>query len=251
MNAVERYRMRRYKRLLQRLDEDGDWITVNGTHIHISDEGIPDKGNPKVVAALKDKMSGKPKVSGGSISGINEGLKAFADEHNIAVDPTVRTMYEEAVLVNPNFSKGGNYATNCGSCAIAYAARRAGLDVEAIPVSDEGLSSDDLETCFDGFEFKQVVGFSIAQIKRSIANEFASCPDGAMGIIYCQSLNTGLGHLFNCETQGGKLYFIDSQNPQRNLDAILEGMDLRYFYYERIDCLGINPEITNYVRNRK
>lgn len=57
---VEEYRLRRYKRLLQRLDgkyknQKGKWITTENNHkVHLNEEGEPDKGNPHVIEAMTD-----------------------------------------------------------------------------------------------------------------------------------------------------------------------------------------------------
>lgn len=41
-------------------DDDGQWITTeNGHHIHLNEEGVPDKGNPHVLAAMSS--SGRKK----------------------------------------------------------------------------------------------------------------------------------------------------------------------------------------------
>ena len=42
MNVVEKYRLRRDKRMRKRLDDD--WITVNGTHVMVDDKGEVTKG---------------------------------------------------------------------------------------------------------------------------------------------------------------------------------------------------------------
>lgn len=69
MNKTDAYRNRRYKRLLARMDDadghfddEGHWVTTHETkrHIHINENGVPDKGNPYIIA----KMTGtKPKLS--------------------------------------------------------------------------------------------------------------------------------------------------------------------------------------------
>lgn len=57
INELNRIRGGLIDRALQktrRLDDDGRWITTeNGHHVHISEEGTPDKGNPHVIAAMK------------------------------------------------------------------------------------------------------------------------------------------------------------------------------------------------------
>lgn len=70
MNKVRAFQGRRYKRLLARMDEadghfdaEGHWVTTHETkrRIHINENGVPDKGNPYIIA----KMTGtKPKLSG-------------------------------------------------------------------------------------------------------------------------------------------------------------------------------------------
>jgi len=58
LNTVERFRHRRAMRLDARgirLDkDDGRWITTeNGHHVHLNEEGKPDKGNRSVINAMK------------------------------------------------------------------------------------------------------------------------------------------------------------------------------------------------------
>ena len=54
-DAVEEYRIRRKKRLDARAeDEEGRWVTTeNDNRVHINEEGVPDKGNPYVLAAMR------------------------------------------------------------------------------------------------------------------------------------------------------------------------------------------------------
>ena len=64
MDAIERYRLRREKRL-SRMDEEGRWVTTENDHkVHINDEGVPDKGNPHVLAAMnKGRVAKAPKTT--------------------------------------------------------------------------------------------------------------------------------------------------------------------------------------------
>ena len=62
--TIKEFRKRRYERLLNRLDAEdkGSWITTeNGHKVHLNEEGVPDKGNPKIVEVMN---GGVP--SGGS-----------------------------------------------------------------------------------------------------------------------------------------------------------------------------------------
>ena len=52
-DAIKRYRQRRAKRL-SRMDEEGRWVTTENDHkVHINEEGVPDKGNPHVLATMR------------------------------------------------------------------------------------------------------------------------------------------------------------------------------------------------------
>lgn len=70
---IERFKLRRMRRILNRMDagdDEGRWVTTeNNHHIHINESGVPDKGNPYVVAAMTGK---KPRV------GLNDKQKKIA-----------------------------------------------------------------------------------------------------------------------------------------------------------------------------
>ena len=53
--AIEAYRRRRQNRLdAKAQQEEGRWVTTENDHkVHINEEGIPDKGNPHVLAAMR------------------------------------------------------------------------------------------------------------------------------------------------------------------------------------------------------
>ena len=60
LSAIERFKRRRAMRLdargirLDRNKDDGRWITTkNGRHVHLNEQGVPDKGNRHVVNAMK------------------------------------------------------------------------------------------------------------------------------------------------------------------------------------------------------
>lgn len=55
LDSVEAYRRRRSERLSSRMDdgEEGRWVTTENNHkVHISEEGVPDKGNKHVLAEM-------------------------------------------------------------------------------------------------------------------------------------------------------------------------------------------------------
>lgn len=54
-DAVEAYKARRQKRLDAKSDdEEGRWVTTeNDNRVHLNEEGVPDKGNPYVLAVMR------------------------------------------------------------------------------------------------------------------------------------------------------------------------------------------------------
>lgn len=71
-DKVYRFKIRRMERLLRRMDaadggedeDEGRWITTeNGHHVHLNEEGEPDKGNPHVIEKMTDE-SGSEESSG-------------------------------------------------------------------------------------------------------------------------------------------------------------------------------------------
>jgi len=58
-DSVDMFRMRRSGRIAFRTDDEGRWITTeNGHHVHLNEEGEPDKGNQHVLSAMNG-VSGK------------------------------------------------------------------------------------------------------------------------------------------------------------------------------------------------
>lgn len=53
-NTIDKYKKRRDERIKARMDaDDGRWVTTEKKHkVHISGEGVPDKGNPNVLRVM-------------------------------------------------------------------------------------------------------------------------------------------------------------------------------------------------------
>lgn len=84
MSKVKEYRKRRYARLMARADaaddDKGRWITTeNGHKVHLNEEGVPDKGNPHVIAAMNGESSGGKNGSSSSNAGSNLGRQMTYD----------------------------------------------------------------------------------------------------------------------------------------------------------------------------
>ena len=64
-------------------DDEGRWVTTeNGHHVHLNEEGNPDKGNPHVLAAAKGE-SKSPKTKPKNI-GTKEDVQQLLDYHGIS-----------------------------------------------------------------------------------------------------------------------------------------------------------------------
>ena len=95
-DAVSEYRKRRKKRKdcaavkrfkdrqLKRMDDDGRWVTTeNDHHIHINEEGVPDKGNPHVLKAMTSGTKTREQIVRGRVqktkSRVDSALKSYRD----------------------------------------------------------------------------------------------------------------------------------------------------------------------------
>ena len=64
-------------------DDDGQWIpTENGHHVHLNSEGVPDKGNSHVLAAMSGK-GGSGSTSPTKFPSSNEERIAFLASRGI------------------------------------------------------------------------------------------------------------------------------------------------------------------------
>lgn len=107
---IEEYRKRREKRLnarKNRMDADeGRWVTTEHDHkIHLSEEGVPDKGNPHVIAAMKKGRGSKaPKTvikHDGTVVG-----NLMSDFKNPHVEQAERDFIRDAM---PKWIEAGRY----------------------------------------------------------------------------------------------------------------------------------------------
>ena len=148
--------------------------------------------------------------------------KAFSQTIQDAIGPkgSPMSMKQANVGTNPDYSKSFAYKINCQRCALAYALRRQGYDVVALP----GKAYDPLANGASksgnffhamanpkGGTFKNLVRFTTAGDHVSdIKNEMSKWGDGAIALISFARPG-GAGHVFIAEQNHGKTIFVDPQ----------------------------------------
>ena len=84
MNKVKEYHRRRLQRMQKRFDankDKGRWVTTEEGHkVHLNEEGVPDKGNPKVIDRMTNGGASIQNSEKSSISESSSSAKRFNDE---------------------------------------------------------------------------------------------------------------------------------------------------------------------------
>lgn len=146
------------------------------------------------------------------------------------------TMEEDCAATNPTYAKNPKssaYNMNCTNCVMTYALRRAGYDVEALPLAD-GRSLNEMNKIFDGCinkDRRELISFSerdtLPGFRSKVVEackKLAKSSDSAVGFI---SVEDGFsGHVFSWEKRGNNITFLD---PQVNkMDSATINMYFRY-----------------------
>lgn len=173
----------------------------------------------------------------GKIKSISD-LKRIVGEHSIVND---------AMNVNPDFSKGGEYAANCGYCVVAYELRRRGYDVIANPSS--GVKGREIISMFDKFEPLHSTEKTKEAIINDIISNVKSWGDNARGTVWVQ-LGHGAGHYFSIEYNGEDVLFIDPQNYTYDAIHWFDDADLNNIIFGRLDNLELTKYVVNAVANK-
>jgi len=169
-------------------------------------------------------------------------FKRIDGEHSIKQD---------LMAINPS-----NNRQNCGNCAVAYAMRRQGFDVEA-KVDEEGLSFEALEDMFDGVipQYPEILTppDEIHDVIQKIEQNILSWGDGANGAIRGQWQGvpaSEAGHLFSVEVSGGKVMYVDGQSNDGDVKKYLEVMEPLSIVYGRLDNVKPNANVKRAVKIR-
>ena len=139
-------------------------------------------------------------------------FRTIKGKHDIVQDIGTRKM----PTCNPNFSKGGDFANNCGYCCTAFEMRRRGCDVIANP-QNTMLVTDWLRL-FENTETLDLKSRRLDALLNELNVKLSSMEDGARGSLFVRWKGRQVGHFFSWEVKDGKVLFIDAQNG--NMDAV-------------------------------
>ena len=215
---VELYRFRRYLRLLARLDaeDEGQWITMNGSHVHINENGDIDVGNDHLVFEIEMKSRGR----GGAPS---PETRLFADRHGLKTDEQVQSIGVCIDRVNP---KG--FTQNCTHCAACYELNRRGIKCTAKNIANASPSY--VASLFLNADWTP---------SNDVESDLNGLPDGARGIIYGNWTGGRYGHVFNFEKIGGVTYLVDAQDPNADTTNYLSMLNPETTCYARLDNVAL------------
>lgn len=197
--------------------------------------------------------------SGGATPGIQTDDQIIASA--LGTQGSAASIKDAVKNVNPNYSQGREWQTNCQRCVWATEMQRRGYDVEALPrTSDDSYARVDtkyansfLNVAQGGLNLEQVVSpywkSSAAEFKEHFTNKYDV---GARGMIVGQGRKSG--HVFNWEITQGKngkqVKFYDGQPG--NDSVSVSSIQSKWFYFReaRMDNVSVTPLIKDFVKPR-
>ncbi len=121
-------------------------------------------------------------VGGGLTTGGNDDIiKSTADLKKISGTHTIVDDYK---AVNPHYSEGGTYKSNCTGCTVAYELRRRGYDVEALAKS--GTQNSDWLKGFEGAVFMRpsARATNAAEAAKDISDSVRKWGENSRGLFW-------------------------------------------------------------------
>lgn len=227
---------------------EGDWVTINGTHVQIGKGGQITKGPAN--------LKGQPIASAGPKRPENEPeiLKQFN-----RYEPGSKTEAEKLAQVNP---KG--YKNNCQRCVLAYELIERGYDVTAKPYSPKdplgaiglrALKLTDPAHLDPDYHFLR----EESHFENDVNAFFDTWGDGARAIIRVTWHERYGGdalsrmHALIAKRVGGKIVYLDPQtNKVRNINETLKNTSDKFPpWILRVDNKEVSDLITYAVQNRE
>jgi len=162
------------------------------------------------------------------------------------------SVQQDLAVINPSGDRH-----NCGNCAVAYAMRRQGFDVEA-KVDENGLSFKELADMFDGvsIQYPEILTTldEIQDVAQKVEQDILAWGEGANGAIRGQWIDAPeleAGHLFSVEISEGKVMFVDGQSNDGDVKIYLEAMAPSSIVYGRLDNAKPNDKVKRAVKVRE
>lgn len=149
---------------------------------------------------------------------------------------------ENVQATNPNYNSGCAFQMNCQRCVPAYEMRMRGYDVVAKPVPDVNRT-DFLQINWEQFFENPVVesGFE-GTGKAGVVTLMEKWGDGARGEVYIDWANQTTAHVFVAENRSGKIYFLDPQTGELDVEYYFDEATEGLIKLLRIDNLEINKK---------
>lgn len=147
-------------------------------------------------------------------------------------------------ICNPNLSKGGDYAYNCGYSSVTYEMRRRGFDVEANP--RKGLHINEWSRMFKGFAPKKP---QTENVLTEMIKDIETWGDGARGIVGGKWKMVS-GHYFNFEVVNGKCVFVCPQTGRYDVSMYFDKLVPSSIVYGRTDNLEPSELIKYACKNK-
>ena len=119
--------------------------------------------------------------------------------------------------VNPHYSMGQEYRTNCTNCVSAYEMRKRGYDVIAKPTGKTHYLEYHPESAWKDAQIFTTFGSG----KTDILKEFEKWPEGARAEIAVIWKVSG-GHVFVAEKTNGAVRFYDVQSGKEYAESVFE-----------------------------
>lgn len=208
-------------------------------------------------------------LSSGSYSEV-KGIKTFSHSE---------TLKESEAKINPFYDSGDpNFNMNCGNCAIAFEARRRGIDAAALG-NPKGMTISQMGSFFKGLKSENVSDLRVltpnvkdadylaaykkggrtavdafyrergSKIREEISKQIASShPEGSRGCLFVPMEVSS--HWVSWEVgKNGKVEFLNGQNPKRDLDFDCFGHYTYHRNNSRVALTAIRYDNLDFAEN--
>ena len=166
-------------------------------------------------------------------------LSQSADDQILSTFGQIRgkhDIYSDAQAVNL-ISADIRSQNNCGYCALAYDARRRGIDCHAMLIS--GANNNQVSEWWNGLQLTTSSIYSPKGAMDEISSLAVEWGDGARGIIQIDYTMT-TGHYFVFEVEDGKCRFIDPQTGSVQAESLFEIAKPGTVRYGRTDNMPLS-----------
>ena len=154
------------------------------------------------------------------------------------------SMQQDTLSVN-RITADDRSQKNCGSCCLAYDARRRGIDCQA--ELTYGINNNVIESWWDGIKMQNVASYYPSDAMKAIEGIVESWGEGARAIIDIGTTET-TGHYIMCEVKDGKCRFNDAQSGIVDANFVFDIARNGNIRYGRTDDKPITKNAIMYLR---